>query len=851
MSSGATSQAETVTNKCFKDASYKNSMPLNAIVERFGARSGRDGKISCPLHQDKSPSLHIYDDHAYCFSCNTRFDSYSLVGAFLLGNPNPRGESFISVKNWLAEQTGLPKVIPKLSKPGRDNCSRIEDPYEEVWRDALRAPGLAHTYLESRSISRKTCEGLVGYLRQDYQFRDSEIASKAGLLSKSGRFLFAGRAIFAVRRNGRIVSFYGRAIHESIKPSHANCGLTDPPQPRTMFNIDQCRNFEDVYLTESVIDLLTLVDRGLSNVIALFGVQGLTPDRIELLKETSIQTITICFDSDRNGTGQRSALEQGLKLFQHGFEVSVKTLPLEKDSPKVDINSFLSNREIDQFHEVETQPFLELYLGNKGRNPEAVADKLEKLYEAIANKGPLIADHYLDRIKSVTGFKKRQLVAELKKKTCGDADYEKPGGFHPLDYVDLVVEQTPTIYVDGTFYQYADGYYQQAFEEEIGREVVRLIGADAQAHQVKAVAELLSIKCFTRTDDVNPQGLLNIGNGIINIETGDCLNHSPDFRFTFQNPIRLEETARCPVWLETVKDIIPDQDARFILQELFGFCLTTDVWAQKAFVFYGQGSNGKSVILDVLENLVGNENVSAVHLAKLGDRFKLAELQNKLVNISPEVSSKELVNDSIFKALVTGDPVTAERKFKEPFKFRNFAKLITAGNNLPPSSDGSYGYLRHWIIIPFTQRFGKDDSDPQRARRIIVNEMSGVLKWALEGLNRLRKNQRFTASEICDEAIRDYQRNLEPIVEFIADRNVRVLAGEEHFRHPVRLNELYVAYQDWAQRCGYRPLGRNRFSRGIEKHLAVKAERDRDGMFFRKLGFHGSGAPVSATGAIL
>ena len=115
-----------------------------------------------------------------------------------------------------------------------------------------------------------------------------------------------------------------------------------------------------------MIDLLTLVDRGVSNVIALFGVQGLTPDRIELLKETNIKTITLCFDSDRNWTGQRSAIEQGLKLFRNGFGVSIKTLPLENDAPKTDINSFLSDRQIDQFHGVETQPFLELIWVIKG-----------------------------------------------------------------------------------------------------------------------------------------------------------------------------------------------------------------------------------------------------------------------------------------------------------------------------------------------------------------------------------------------------------------------------------------------------------------------------------------------------
>ncbi len=94
---------------------------------------------------------------------------------------------------------------------------------------------------------------------------------------------------------------------------------------------------------------------------------------------------------------------------------------------------------------------------------------------------------------------------------------------------------------------------------------------------------------------------------------------------------------------------------------------------------------GKSVMLNVLEALVGVENCSALMLSDLKERFRLAELENKLVNIVTEVEAKCLIHDAKFKSIVAGDPQVGERKNQDPFKFRPFAKWIVACNGLPAS----------------------------------------------------------------------------------------------------------------------------------------------------------------------
>ena len=125
--------------------------------------------------------------------------------------------------------------------------------------------------------------------------------------------------------------------------------------------------------------------------------------------------------------------------------------------------------------------------------------------------------------------------------------------------------------------------------------------------------------------------------------------------------------------------------------------------AQKSFVFVGAPNAGKSTLLSVAQEiLLGSENVSNIPWQSLGDRFNKAELFGKLANIFADLPSKAIDDGGMFKALTGEDYITAERKNKDPFSFRPYARLLFSCNEIPKNySDRSDGFYRRLIIIRF------------------------------------------------------------------------------------------------------------------------------------------------------
>lgn len=187
-----------------------------------------------------------------------------------------------------------------------------------------------------------------------------------------------------------------------------------------------------------------------------------------------------------------------------------------------------------------------------------------------------------------------------------------------------------------------------------------------------------------------------------------------------------------------------------------------------------------------------------------------------------------MVDDARLKAIITGDPITAERKNQDPFVFRPFVKLILSCNNLPRSTDKSHGYFRRWIILPFSVTFPPDKWDRYRARRIIETELSGVLNWAIGGYKTLKDAGHFTEPSSSKEALEEYKRQTDPVIDFV-EEHVTVFDDDSP---STLLKELYATYRDWANENGYDPLGRNNFKKAIERTTGRNAIMKRPGQTF-------------------
>ncbi|MGO4734271.1 DNA primase family protein [Paenibacillus sp. 2KB_22] len=289
---------------------------------------------------------------------------------------------------------------------------------------------------------------------------------------------------------------------------------------------------------------------------------------------------------------------------------------------------------------------------------------------------------------------------------------------------------------------------------------------------------------------------INLVNGMLNLDNYQLVPHDKKYHSTIRIPIDFDPVARCPTFMKFLKDIFEnDDDLIKLVQEIFGYCLTSDISAQKAFILYGKGANGKSVLSDILSTLVGSSNTCSLTLSDLDKSFARAELVNKqlLLSTENETDSKG-INTQFFKAITSGDTIRVERKHEQGFTYRPFCKIVLGMNNLPYSRDKSHGYFRRLIIIPFNRTFEKEEADVRLTEKL-KTELPGILNFSLEGLNRLRSNGLvFTNPVIVQNVLSMYEEEQNPITTFVDDM---IEKGSPQDR--ISNASLLIAYKNWCR----------------------------------------------------
>jgi len=248
-------------------------------------------------------------------------------------------------------------------------------------------------------------------------------------------------------------------------------------------------------------------------------------------------------------------------------------------------------------------------------------------------------------------------------------------------------------------------------------------------------------------------------NGIYELSSGNLLGHTPDIFTTNLLPFAYDPDATCPRFLQFLDEIFVEEDNEkdedkkkkdkehkiHIFQEAVGYAFHKSLPTPAAFFLVGGGSNGKSVFINTIANLIGRENTSNVSFNALSNEYYVLELFQKMINISGETPQGKCINTDAVKAATAGDWITGRGLYKEPMKFRPFANHFLAMNKPPVISDQSYGMWRRIWVLKFNRRFTEEDMDRQLEEKL-VSELSGIFNWALEGYNKL-KEKKFALSE--------------------------------------------------------------------------------------------------------
>ena len=282
------------------------------------------------------------------------------------------------------------------------------------------------------------------------------------------------------------------------------------------------------------------------------------------------------------------------------------------------------------------------------------------------------------------------------------------------------------------------------------------------------------VKRRTYTDrkqfDTDPH-ILNLKNGLLNVESLKFQPHTPEYFSVNQLAVQYDPNTDCPNIKRFLNEVAFPEDLP-ALQEVVGYTLWKAYPAHIAVMLIGDGSNGKSTFINLLKSLLGIENVSSRSLQDLVmNRFAAADVYSKSANLYADLSDQALKFTGMFKMLTGNDPVTAEQKFRNPFVFMNYAKLIFSANKVPEVYEDSLAFFRRWLLFVFPNTFtGLNENRNLLKELTTPEELSGFLNWALEGLQRLKQNNwKFSNSKSVAQVREEYIRKSSPIQAFLMD----------------------------------------------------------------------------------
>jgi P4 family phage/plasmid primase-like protien len=307
---------------------------------------------------------------------------------------------------------------------------------------------------------------------------------------------------------------------------------------------------------------------------------------------------------------------------------------------------------------------------------------------------------------------------------------------------------------------------------------------------------------------------LSVANGLLNLDTFELTPHTPDYYTLTRIAAPFDPAAPAPEKFLAVLGELLEGDAERIarVQEMFGACL--DPFGSYKFFgcFVGPRDCGKSVLGTVMRAVLGAENIAAVDLGQLaGSQFGTWPLYGKLLNFIGDQSAIDLDNVGLLKTFTGGDVVKFEQKGKDPIFGVCTAKLIYVCNELPALKDRTDATWRRQEIVVFQRSVPREQQDNSlQDVATWTGELPGILKWALDGLKRLRANRgQFTRSAVCEAQKEDNRLASDPTRAFLLEHYE---AGGDADTVPAA--QLYRQYEAWCGQNGYRhalagiPFGR-------------------------------------------
>jgi putative DNA primase/helicase len=315
-------------------------------------------------------------------------------------------------------------------------------------------------------------------------------------------------------------------------------------------------------------------------------------------------------------------------------------------------------------------------------------------------------------------------------------------------------------------------------------------------------------------------------NGLLHVGTRKLLELTPLYFNRVAVPFDYEAAAPEPArWLHFLNQLWPeDPESIAALQEYFGYVLSGRTDLHKIMLLIGPTRSGKGTIARVLGALLGKGNVAGPTLASLGTNFGLSPLLGKPLAV---VSDARLAGGNVHQVVerllsVSGeDLLTVDRKYREPWTGKLPSRFLILSNELPRFGDASGAIANRFVVLAMHKSFlGKENTSLTEE---LTRELTGILSWSLDGLDRLTHKGKFTEPQSSVDSILALQDLVSPVAAFARDR------CDIGIGHEISIADLFADWRSWCEDNGHKPGSVQTFGRDLRAvipHLRILRPRD-------------------------
>ena len=333
---------------------------------------------------------------------------------------------------------------------------------------------------------------------------------------------------------------------------------------------------------------------------------------------------------------------------------------------------------------------------------------------------------------------------------------------------------------------------------------------------------------------------LPVMNGVLNIKTRELKPFSPEKIFFNKCPVFYNKNADCPNIDKFLSDVLKNPEDKTVFYEIGGFGLLKEYRWEKAFMFVGNGRNGKGKSLELMKRVLGAENTYCLPLSALtSDNPNVSQLHGKLLNLAGDIGSSDLKDTSMFKGLTGRDLITSPRKYLRALTFENYAKFVFACNELPMVYDLSKGFWDRWVLLEYPYYFA-DKTEFDKAKEedrknwkvkdeniidkiATTQELSGLFNKFLDGLDRLFQNHKFSSTKGSEQVKELWIRKSNSFIAFAMEEL------EEDYESKISKKQLRNYYSKFCKEHKVTPKSDVVVKRVLQDQFGASDEKSDDG----------------------